>query len=437
MLEIQKKVQNVSDGVDKLVRSSMMRSNKPSSTGFTPFDYVDQHNDFIRRRQPGTGQWFLASPEYQAWRDGDKQALFCPGIPGAGKTIITAIVIDDLQEKFRGNQSIGIAYIYCNFQRQHEQKAEDMLASLLKQLTHACSSFPRSVEDLYNRHEKDRTRPSFDEISITLLSMATEYSRIFIAVDALDECDDSSRDKMLAEIFALRSRIQISMNIIATSRMNDTIQRRFDGFPSLEIYARHDDIQNYVAMQTELLETDLLDNDIREKIQNGVTTAAEGMYVFLLLVEDENKLTNLGLRFLLVKLHMDTLRSQPTKGHLQEALLGLGKGIEGLDMTYEQAMERIDSQSPNSRNLAKRILAWLVYSKRLLLTEELQHALAIRPGALDTKKLNDRLSPTKASIVVSLCWTGYHRRSNRYYPACPFHHTRILHPESDVCTGEL
>ncbi len=44
-------------------------------------------------------------------------------------------------------------------------------------------------------------------------------------------------------------------------------------------------------------------------------------------VDDENKLTNLGLRFLLVKLHMDTLRSQPTKGHLQEALLGLGKGI--------------------------------------------------------------------------------------------------------------
>ncbi len=257
----------------------MMRSNKPSSTGSPPFDYADQHNDFISRRQPGTGQWFLASPEYQAWRDGDKQALFCPGIPGAGKTIITAIVIDNLQEQFRGNQSIGIAYIYCNFQRQHEQKAEDMLASLLKQLTHGCSSFPQSVEDLYNRHEKDRTRPSFDEISKTLLLIATEYSRIFIAVDALDECDDSSRDKMLAEIFALQSRIQISMNIIATSRINDTIQRHFDGFPSLEIYARDDDIQSYVAMQTELLETDLLDNDIREKIQNGVSKAAEGMYV--------------------------------------------------------------------------------------------------------------------------------------------------------------
>ncbi len=55
-----------------------------------------KHSDFIRRQQPGTGQWFLASPEYQAWRDGDKQVLFCPGIPGVGKIIITAIIINNL-----------------------------------------------------------------------------------------------------------------------------------------------------------------------------------------------------------------------------------------------------------------------------------------------------------------------------------------------------
>ena len=279
MSEIQEKVQNVSDDVGKLVRGQRDEKQQAILDWLTPFDYTLQHSDFISRRQPGTGQWFLASPEYQAWRDGDKQALFCPGIPGAGKTIITAIVIDDLQEQFRGNQSIGIAYIYCNFRRQHEQRADDLLVSLLKQLTHRCSSFPQSVEDLYNRHKKDRTRPSFNEISKTLLSLATEYSRIFIAVDALDECEDSSRDRMLAEIFALRSRIKISMNIIATSRMNDTIRRRFDGFQLLEIYARDEDIQNYVAMQTKRLENDLLDDNIREKIQNGVAKAAEGMYV--------------------------------------------------------------------------------------------------------------------------------------------------------------
>src|SRR5438105_551348 len=51
----------------------------------TPVDYGPQQTDHIRRRQPGTGQWLLDSPEFQTWLKTVKQTLFCPGIPGAGK----------------------------------------------------------------------------------------------------------------------------------------------------------------------------------------------------------------------------------------------------------------------------------------------------------------------------------------------------------------
>ena len=60
--------------------------------------------------------------------------LFCPGIPGAGKTILTSIVVDDLTTRFSNDPSVGIAYVYCNFRRRDEQKAEELFASLLKQL---------------------------------------------------------------------------------------------------------------------------------------------------------------------------------------------------------------------------------------------------------------------------------------------------------------
>src|SRR6267154_535868 len=62
----------------------------------TPIDYVSQQNDFITRRQKGTGTWLLDSIEYQSWRERKKQTLFCPGIPGAGKTILTSIVVEEL-----------------------------------------------------------------------------------------------------------------------------------------------------------------------------------------------------------------------------------------------------------------------------------------------------------------------------------------------------
>jgi hypothetical protein len=65
----------------------------------TPTDHAPQESDFISRRQAGTGQWL------------NKQALLCPGIPGAGKAIIRSIVVKYLFDKFR-NSNIQEAIIY-------------------------------------------------------------------------------------------------------------------------------------------------------------------------------------------------------------------------------------------------------------------------------------------------------------------------------------
>jgi hypothetical protein len=98
----------------------------------TPIDYASQQSDFISRRQAGTGQWLLHSAEFHEWVEADKQILFCPGIPGAGKTILTSIIVDELTTRFYENKSVGIAYLYCNFRRKDDQEVQDLLASLLK-----------------------------------------------------------------------------------------------------------------------------------------------------------------------------------------------------------------------------------------------------------------------------------------------------------------
>jgi hypothetical protein len=183
----------------------------------TPIDYAPQQHDFISRRQKGTGQWLLDSTEFQRWLETNKQTLFCPGIPGAGKTILTAATINDLTTRFHGNPDIGIAYIYCNFRQKDKQKAQDLLASLLKQLSHR-SSLPDSVKSLYDKHRDKRTRPSIDEVSRALQSVAAIYSRVFIIVDALDECQasDGCRARFLTEIFSLQTKT--GANLFTTSR---------------------------------------------------------------------------------------------------------------------------------------------------------------------------------------------------------------------------
>ena len=136
--------------VGKLLRGQHDQEHETIFKWLTPIDYAPQQTDYLKRRQPGTGQWLLDSAEYQAWLKTDKQTLFCPGIPGVGKTILTSIVIADLFNRFRNDTAVGIVYVYCNFRRKDEQKVDDLLSSLLKQLAESQSSLPGSVKDLYD-----------------------------------------------------------------------------------------------------------------------------------------------------------------------------------------------------------------------------------------------------------------------------------------------
>ncbi|KAH8585484.1 hypothetical protein B0O99DRAFT_603266 [Bisporella sp. PMI_857] len=232
------------------------------------------------RRQEGTGQWLLDSAEFHAWAEIEKQTLFCPGIPGAGKTILTSIVVNDLISRFHKNSTTGIAYIYCNFNRQEKQKVGDLLASLLKQLAESQLSLPGSVKDLYTHHEAKRTRPSLDEISRVLESVAAIYSRVFFIVDALDECQasDGCRARFLLELFNLQTRY--GANIFTTSRFIPEIVDQFKGTVSLEIRASTDDVDGYLESHTGQLPFFVQQNrPLQEEIKRGISDAVDGMSV--------------------------------------------------------------------------------------------------------------------------------------------------------------
>ena len=246
----------------------------------TPIDYTTQQSDHISRRQNGTGQWLLDSAKYQEWLESPGKTLFCPGIPGAGKTILTAIVIDDIYSRFQCDASIGIAYLYCDFRRQQEQNIESLLASMLRQLAQKQASLPDSVQALYNECRDKSKRPSRTDISSALHSVSAFYSSVFIIIDALDECQvtDGCRTGLLDEIFDLQK--IAGANIFSTSRYNPEILERFKESTSLEIHAKHEDVQLYLAGHMKRLPTFVLSSpDLQYEVRDTISKAVDGMWV--------------------------------------------------------------------------------------------------------------------------------------------------------------
>ncbi len=66
---------------------------------------------------------------------------------------------------------------------------------------------------------------------------------------------------------------------------------------------------------------------------------------------------------------------------------------------YDEAMHRIYSQPTEDVALAKRVLSWVSCAKRPLKVLELQHALAVEPGAIEI----DEEALTEEDLFVSVC----------------------------------
>ena len=245
----------------------------------SPDDFSAQQTDFFRRCKEGTGQWLLNSHEFKLWLRGERPTLFCPGIPGAGKTMLTSLIVHNLQELFGHDASVSIACIYCNFKRQADQMVDHLLASLLKGLLQGKTNLPRDVELLHQRHKSKGSRPSIIELSDTIKAITRDCSRIFLVIDALDECTGAgTRSRLLKEIASLQDHGNVSF--LATSRFVPDVLEEFKGRLTLEIRATDEDVRTYITdRMTELPAFVRRNNMLQEKIVSEITAAVDGMSV--------------------------------------------------------------------------------------------------------------------------------------------------------------
>jgi NACHT domain len=242
-------------------------------------DFPAQQSDFIARRQDGTGLWFLHSPEFSEWIHGSNRTLFCPGIPGAGKTIMAATTIDYLLRTLQSD-AIGVAYIYCSYKGKSDQNTTSLLAAILKQLVQAQPSIAEPVTRLYDDHA-NRTRPLLEEILSALQSILTNYSSVYIVVDALDECQemDGTRSQLLAKLRDLQCKAD--MRLMVTSRFIPDIENEFKLALRLEVRASDADVKQFVMGQMfRLPKCVQRDKELQRVVQDKIVEAVDGMSAF-------------------------------------------------------------------------------------------------------------------------------------------------------------
>lgn len=360
------------------------------------FDHAAQQNDISAQRQADTGVWFLESPEFISWRSTRGETLYCSGIPGAGKTILSSIVVEELTKQFRDDSSVCITHIYLNYQQHESQTINQVFSNLLRQLGEGQPDIPAAVQNLYKQHLKRGSKPKFDEISGLLQSLSSLYSTVFIIIDALNECPsrDGRQNILLSEIMKLQA--AFSANLFCTSRPIPEIESWFPEALSIQVRASDNDVRKYLDGQIARLPGFVARSpELLEQVKTQIVQDVDGMYV----AQDPISDVANSHRFLLAHLHLESLIYKRTAKALRTALEGLPRGSTAYDDTYERTMRRIETQLPEQAGLAKDVLQWIVCACTPLSVSELQHALAVESGeeVLDLDNLPD------AADMVTAC----------------------------------
>ncbi|KAJ5101134.1 ankyrin [Penicillium angulare] len=249
---------------------------------FSPINHEHQHLEYSERRVPGTCTWLLESSLYHDWRNttSKSQRLLFAGLPGAGKTIATSMVIDDLTTLCSSDNKIGLAYIYYSYGG--EQSPEDLLANILKQLAWRQSSLPERLVSLHRQHDTKGTKPSLDELSRCIEETIETFTRTFLVIDALDEYENCSEisNEVLPRIYKLQR--ERHLNTLISARPIPEIANKIIG-PTLTIIAADSDIQKYLSDCISQSDESVL-HENREEIITSIAESACGKCVIIFVV---------------------------------------------------------------------------------------------------------------------------------------------------------
>ncbi|KAF2821692.1 hypothetical protein CC86DRAFT_255031, partial [Ophiobolus disseminans] len=355
-------------------------------------DFTAQQSDNLGRRQANTGAWFLKSPIFTSWADGPASSwgLFCQGAPGAGKTTMSATVINSLSHGGPADE-VGVAYIYCNYRSRTEQTLYNLLSSLLRRLVQIRSKVPPYILETFEKFGRDR-KLTLVECTNLIGMVCNEFSVVYVVVDAVDECqEDVSRD-LFNNIRYIQK--QTNMRLMITARfipdIQDMVQEELGMLPELEVRASDDDIRQYFASRQPRFKNFLKNNQgLCSQASDKVVEAAGGM-------------------FLLAKLHVDQLTAMVVPAQVKSALSKMFKVsenasqlIQAYNEQYDLAMERISNQPAYQADLARATLAWMTFACRPLVPAELCTALAMELS--DDKSALDQDFLPDIGLLVSIC----------------------------------
>lgn len=239
------------------------------------------HDNFQRDygsvAQDGTGQAFLSSDAFRGWVEGTCATIVCPGLPGAGKTIMASIVKSHLDEK-SPDRSRLTAVLYFNYKRHLEDHKDDkLLLAVLAQFLSQSEKVPDLIRCIFKKKVPIRV----DDVISVLESLVRSSPRSFLIMDSLDEFydDEGARSRFLRLIKRVQGAGNLRVMMTARPHLIDDPAICNWSDATVPITASNDDLHTYLDHRICSFPHLPDEFDLRLSIADRIVEASAGMSV--------------------------------------------------------------------------------------------------------------------------------------------------------------
>ena len=335
----------------------------------------------IRRSQgdtvEGTSEWLLVQKTYVAWLVGEGPPLLqLIGDPGIGKTMISSFLVNELEKKAQKSPSMTFAYYFCDNKDEKRRSATAIIRGLLLQLIRQRPILLGQIRIVHDQM-KMQTFANFDTLWRILLNVIqdAEAGEVYLLIDALDECEELSREAFLVSLKKLAKRLKASsannIKVLITCRPVSEIENIL-GFDDCTLRIDSRNIRADMAKFIDFKINELADRrkrwppelirEIRKTVQKKI-----------------------GGTFLWASLVLNDIFKVNTASKVRNKLKELPISLRA---TYDAILSNIEREDIQKAIL---LLRWVVVARRPLSVSELAMV-----GFLEDKEQNHQNYPSKA-----------------------------------------
>ncbi|KAH9477151.1 Vegetative incompatibility protein HET-E-1 [Psilocybe cubensis] len=302
-------------------------------------------------------------------------------LAGSGKTILMCSVLDQLPEP-NSSTAVGRFLFDARDGQTETQLHMKFIRSLACQL---CDSrhggIPQEMVDL--RNKCGAFQPLDDQLEETVLRILAGFDRVFIAIDALDECMDRQRTLDWVQKLLTKADTPTHVHLIVTSRREPDITDVFDNLNGDRIDVvnpANQDIGQYISEHMKSPKLPQIDEETRTEVEYKLRNRANG-----------------SPRFRYIALMLAELQQCASLDDLKKALSQLPNG---LDEIYARVLSKCKEE--NSFDL-RIFLQFLAFSVSDIEVDELAETITIETSSDGSTTFNAEKRYLNLSDVLELC----------------------------------